>query len=203
MDPSMQIENVAHLLISQVLDRIAGRDDTGRVLVLDNMRAGFLRNPFQSSTIGLSVFCEGPMRIGESEYNLQRLAMFMEGPKQFAQQPVISSMLFRGRIDYVRALYRKLFIEFVARAELLRIAKSIQGAVNKLCHAGGFDFPIIVHPNAAEVLFDFWPGGMPVTTRPDIRLGGAVPAIVLGGSLDSEVMGALRRGLGLSEGARR
>lgn len=199
IDASMQIENVAHLLISQVLDRIAGEDVAEQVLVLDTVRAGFLRDPFQNSTIGLSVFCEGPMRIGESEYNLHRLAMFMEGPERFAQQPIVSSMLFRGRMDHVRALYRKLFIEFVGRAELLRIAMSIQGAVNKLCHEGAFEFPIVVHPNAAEMLFDFWQSGMPVVTQPDIRVGGAVPAIVLGDSLASEVMAALRRGLGLEK----
>jgi hypothetical protein len=199
IDASMQIENVAPLLISQVLDRIAGEDVAEQVLVLDTVRAGFLRDPFQNSTIGLSVFCEGPMRIGESEYNLHRLAMFMEGPERFAQQPIVSSMLFRGRMDHVRALYRKLFIEFVGRAELLRIAMSIQGAVNKLCHEGAFEFPIVVHPNAAEMLFDFWQSGMPVVTQPDIRVGGAVPAIVLGDSLASEVMAALRRGLGLEK----
>lgn len=202
IDASMQIENVAHLLISQVLDRIAGDDVAEQVLVLDNVRAGFLRDPFQNSTIGLSVFCEGPMRIGESEYNLHRLGMFMDGPERFAQQPIVSSMLFRGRMDHVRALYRKLFIEFVGRAELLRIAKSIQGAINKLCHGGTFEFPIVVHPNAAEMLFDFWPSGMRVVTQPDIRVGGAVPAIVLGDSLTSEVMGALQQGLGLEKSRR-
>jgi hypothetical protein len=202
LDPSMQIENVAHLLISQVLDRITGDDLRDQVLVLDNARAGFLRDPFQNCTVGVSVFCEGPMQIGESEYNLHRLAMFTEGPQRFARLPIISSMSFRGRMDHVRALYRKLFIEFVGRAELLRIAKSIQGAVNKLCHGGGFEFPIVMHPNAAEILFDFWPGGMPVVTRPDIRVGNAVPAIVLGDSLESEVMAALRRGLGLAQAAR-
>jgi hypothetical protein len=196
-DPSVQIENVAHLLISQVLDRIA---DTvpGQVLVLDTLRAGFLRNPFENSTVGLSAFCEGPLRIGESDYNLHRLALFAEDAKRFLQRPIVSSMLFRGRMDDVRTFYRTLFIEYIGRAELLGLPKSIQGVVNKLCHAGGFEFPIVLHANAAETLFDFWPSGMQVSTRPDIRVGGAVPAIVLGESLQSEVMSALRRSLGFA-----
>lgn len=197
LDTSVQIENVAHLLISQVLDRIAD-NVSGQVLVLDTLRAGFLRNPFENSTVGLSAFCEGPLRIGKSDYNLHRLALFVEGAERFRQRPIVSSMVFRGRMDHVRAFYRRLFIEFVGRAELLRIAKSIQGAVNKLCHGGGFEFPIVLHANAAETLFDFWPNGMPVATRPDIRVGGTVPAIVMGKSLQSEVISALRRSLGFA-----
>jgi hypothetical protein len=197
IDASVQIENVAHLLISQVLDRITGDSAQGQVLVLDTVRAGFLRNPFENSTIGLSAFCEGALRISESEYNLHRLAMFMEGAERFGQQPIVSSTLFRGRMEHVRAFYRKLLIEFVGRAELLRISKSIQGAVNKLCHGGGFEFPIVLHANAAETLFDFWPSGMQVDMQPNIRVGGAVPAIVLGDSLQSEVIGTLRRSLGI------
>jgi hypothetical protein len=194
---SVQTDNIAHLLISQVLDRIADQVP-GQVLVLDTLRAGFLRNPFENSTVGLSVFCEGPLGIGESDYNRHRLTLFMEGAERFWQRPIVSSMVFRGRVDHVRTFYRRLFIEFVGRAELLGISKSIQGAVNKLCHGGGFDFPIVLHANAAETLFDFWPSVMQVTTRPDIRVGGAVPAIVLGESLQSEVMSALRRSLGLA-----
>lgn len=197
LDTSMQIENVAHLLISQVLDGIA-KDVPGQVLVLDTLRAGFLRNPFENATVGLSAFCEGKLRVGESDDNLHRLALFVDGTEWFRQRPIVSSMLFRGGIDQVRTFYRKLFIEFVGRAELLGVPKSIQGAVNKLCHGGGFAFPIVLHANAAEALFDFRPSGMQVATQPDIRVGGAVPAIVLGGSLQSEVMSALRRSLGLA-----
>jgi len=197
LDASVQIENVAHLLISQVLDRIADKVP-GQVLVLDTLRAGFLRNPFENSTVGLSAFCEGPPRIGDSDDSLHRLALFDEGAERFRQRPIVSSMLFRGRMDHVRAFYRRLFIEFVGRAELLGISKSIQGAVNKLCHGGDFEFPIVLHANAAEVLFDFWPSGMQMATRPDIRVGGAVPAIVLGDQLQSEVMSALRRSLALA-----
>ena len=132
-----------------------------------------------------------------SDDNLHRLAMFLEDAERFGQRPIVSSMLFRGRMEHVRAFYRRLLIEFVGRAELLRILKSIQGAVNKLCHGGGFEFPIVLHANAAETLFDFWPSGMQMDMRPDIRVGGAVPAIVLGDRLQSEVMSALRRSLGI------
>lgn len=196
-DTSIRMENVAHLLISQVLDTIADRAP-GQVLVLDTLRAGFLRNPFENSTIGLSAFCEGPQRIGDSDASLHRLALFVEGAERFAHQQVVSSTLFRGRMDHVRAFYRRLFIEFVGRAELLGISNSIQGAVNKLCHGGDFDFPIVLHANAAEALFDLRPSGMQVATRPDIRVGGAVPAIVLGEQLQSDVMSALRRSLGFA-----
>ena len=61
-------ENVAHFYISQALERIAsGRHGAAyQVLVLDSVRAVFPRDLFLTKTIGLSVFCEGPMRIGES-----------------------------------------------------------------------------------------------------------------------------------------
>ncbi len=83
-------------------------------------------------------FCEEPRRIGASDYNQHRLALFVDGRERFRQRPIVSSTLFRGRMDDVRTFYRKLFIEFVGRAEPLGVSKSIQRAVNKLCHGGGF-----------------------------------------------------------------
>ena len=57
-------ENIAHFYLSQLLDQMAaatGQPD--QVLLIDNMRAVFPRDPFLGKTIGLSVFCEGPARI--------------------------------------------------------------------------------------------------------------------------------------------
>ena len=51
----------------------------------------------------------------------------------------------------VRAFYRRLLAEFIGRAELLRVHKSIQGAFNKLA-SGGLGIPVIVHPNGGEVI---------------------------------------------------
>ena len=62
-----------------MLDRIAsgGVAQPDQVLVLDSVRAVFPRDPFLTKTIGLSVFCEGPTRIGESDYNRDRLGLFV------------------------------------------------------------------------------------------------------------------------------
>jgi hypothetical protein len=197
---SMDIENVAHLCISRVLDELA-EDATAppdQVLVLDTVRAGFQRDPFQARTIGLSVFCEGPTRIGESEYNLQRLAMFTALDEARLQQPIISSALLRGSLEVVRAFYRRLFQEFVGRSDVLQVQKVIQGTINKVCHDGDLGFPVIVHTHASEVYFDFWASGLNIDTAQGVRVGGAIPAVVLSGSLGSETMRAIWSGLGLA-----
>ncbi len=198
-DPSLNIENTAHMFISRVLDElaadVAARPD--QVLVLDTVKAGFQRDPFQASTIGLSVFCEGPTRIGESDYNLHRLAIFTPLDEARLQQPIISSVLLRGPLDVVRAFYRKVFVEFTGRAELMRVQKVIQGTINKVCHDDGLEFPVIAYPNAAEVYFDFWTSGLDIDTAGGIRIGGATPAVVLSGSLDGELMQALWSSLGM------
>jgi hypothetical protein len=199
-DPSLDIENTAHLFLSRVLDELtadaAARPD--QVLVLDSIRAGFQRDPFQARTIGLSVFCESPTRVGESEYNLQRLAMFMPPDEARLQQPIVSSAVLRGPLEVVRRFYHKVLLEFTGRAELLRVQKVIQGTINKVCHDGGLGFPVIVHPNGAEVHFDFWASGLEIATASGVRVGGATPAIVLSGSPDSEVMRAIWSNLGMA-----
>jgi hypothetical protein len=196
-DRSLKAENVAHLFISQVLDRIADAAEIEQVLVVESVKAGFLRNPFQNATIGLSAFCEGPVRIGEAAYNRERLELFGEPTEHALRQSVVSSEVFRGPLDVVRRFYRKLFIEFVGRAELLRFPQGIQGAVNKLCHGDGFDFPIVLHPNASEVFFNYWPTELPIVTRPAVRVGEAVPAIVFSANMQSELIAGLQRSLGL------
>jgi hypothetical protein len=199
IDPALDVENIAHLFIGRVLDRLAA-DAVARpdqVLVMDTVRAGFLRDPFHAETIGLSAFLEGATRIGESDYNLDRLAHFTTPDADMLLRPIVSSSLLRGRLDILRAFYRKLFAEFVGRAELLRVAKMIQGAVNKLCHGGGLDVPVILHPNGAEAYFEFWQEGVPTTTKPAIRVAGAVPFVVLNPVRESELMRAVRASLGI------
>jgi hypothetical protein len=193
------VENVAHFHLSQTLDSMAADFSVryDQVLVLETMRVVFVRDPFLAKTIGLSVFTEGPTRIGDSDYNNQRLVQFGAIDESWLSRPVVSSCLMRGRLDIVRVFYRKLFIEFVGRAELLRIPKVVQGAVNKLCHGGGLEFPIIQHPNAAEVFFEFTPSPLGVNTRNGIRIGGAVPAIVLNLFGVSELILSVAASLGL------
>ncbi len=192
-------ENVAHFYLSQVLDRLAAERDRvpGQVLVLDSMRAVFPRDPFLSKTIGLSLFCEGPMRIGESGFNLERLAHFTTSDERRLRCPIVSSALSRGPLPVAREFYRHLLAELVGRTELLSTHKVIQGAFNKLCHDGNLGFPVITHPNGAEAYFDFWPSGLAIDVRHGVRIGGTVPGIVLGAYTETELMMKLRIDLNL------
>jgi hypothetical protein len=192
-------ENVAHFYLSQVLDQLAAEPAAlpEQVLVLDNVRAVFPRDPFQSKTIGLSVFAEGPTRIGESPFNRDRLAFFVTPDQHQLQCPILSSALLRGPLLVVREFYRHLLAELIGRTELMNIDKVIQGAVNKLCHGGSLAFPVIAHPNGAEAYFDFWPSGLAIDVRHGVRIGGTVPGIVLGWHTETELMMKLRVDLNL------
>jgi hypothetical protein len=197
-DPGLDIDSVAHLFLSHILDQLADSEsEPEQVLVLDSVRAGFLRDPFQAETIGLSVFHENPTLIADSEFNLHRLAMFTDIEGDVAQHPVVSSALLRGKLDIVRAFYRKLFVEFVGRAERLRIHKVMQGAINKLCHGGVPGMPIVQHVNGAEAYFEIWEEGLPARTDPSIRVGGAVPFAVLNPVRETELMRAIKSRLSL------
>lgn len=191
-------ENVAHYYISPILDRISSNGPVlpDQVLVVDNMRAIFPRDPFLTKTIGLSVFCEGPTRIGDSEYNRSRLGFFASSDAGW-RNPVVSSMVLRGKLSLVREFYRRLFIELVGRAELLKIHKVVQGLVNQLCHGGELGFPVIVHPSGAEVHFDFLDCHLAVDTRYGVRIGGAVPGVVLANHMETPLMLKLRVDLNL------
>jgi hypothetical protein len=193
-------ENVAHLYLNQALDRIAsGAEQPDQVLVLDNVRAVFPRDPFLAKTIGLSVFCEGPTRIGESDYNRDRLRLFAPLDERLLRRPVVSSMVLRGRLAVLREFYRRMFIELVGRADLLKIHKVVQGVVNKLCHEGDLGFPVIAHPNGAEVHFEFLASSLAVGTRHGVRIGGTVPGVVLSGHKESALLLKLRIDLNLVE----
>lgn len=196
----IDVDNLAHIHLSRVLDELAA-DQSARpdeVLAIDTVRAGFLRDPFLSKTIGLSAFCEGPACIGDSDYNVYRLREFTEVDDAWLRRPIVSSALLRGRLDVVREFYRKLLAEFVGRQDLLRIQKVIQGAFNKLCQDGGFGFPVILHPNAAEVYSEIWPQSLTIDIRLGVRVGGTVPAIVVNPFQETPLMGMLRGSLSLS-----
>jgi hypothetical protein len=194
-------DNVAHFYLSQILDRISSDAavQLDQVLVIDNMRAIFPRDPFLTKTIGLSAFCEGPARIGESDYNRARLGFFVSPVEGWLRNPVVSSMVLRGALPLMREFYRRMLIELVGRTELLRIQKVIQGLVNKLCHGGGLGFPVIAHPNGAEVHFDFLDCRLGVDTRYGVRVGGAVPAVVVASNPETPLMRKLKIDLNLPE----
>ncbi len=194
-------ENIAHFYINQVLDRIAsgGTAQPDQVLVLDSVRVVFPRDPFLARTVGLSVFCEGPTRIGESDYNRDRLGLFVPLDERWLRQPVISSMLLRGKLPVLREFYRRMFIELIGRADILKIHKVVQGVVNKLCRGGDLGFPVIAHPNGAEAHFEFLASSLAVDTRHGVRVGGTVPGVVLSGHKESQLLLKLRIDLNLPE----
>jgi len=196
-DPEIA-ENIAHIYLGRALDRLE-QAGVGHVLVMDTMRAIFLRDPFQAKTIGLSVFCEGPIQIGESPYNRDRVGFFVTPDETLLRQPVVSSKLMRGSLPAVRAFYRMLLAELIGRADLFPVTKVVQGLVNKLCHSGDLGFPIIVHPSGAEVFFDFLASNLAVATRHGVHIGGAVPAVIVGGHPESGLMLKVRTDLGLGE----
>jgi hypothetical protein len=175
----------------------AGAPD--QVLLLDTMRAVFPRDPFATATIGLSVFCESYERIVDSDYNRTRLGFYMPDGDSGLPQPVISSSALRGSLPVLRTFYQALFAELLTRQDLLSVTKVVQGAFNKLCHLGHFAFPVIVHPNGAELYFDYWDSGLSLDSKHGFKIGGTVPGAVLGSHLLTKVMVKLRTDLGLRQ----
>jgi hypothetical protein len=197
-DPGL-VENLAHLAFSQLVERLAADNSVSldQLLLLDSVHFVFLRDPFENKTIGLSAFWEDPTRINESPYNEQRLTLFPPIEEAWLQYPIVSSSLLRGTRPAVQTFYRKLLPELVGRAEHLRIQKVIQGAVNKLCYSGMLGIPITFHPNGAEAFLEIWPHKLALDTRLGIRIGGAVPAMVMNPSGISPLVEAVIRSLGL------
>jgi hypothetical protein len=74
----------------------------------------------------------------------------------------------------------------------------IQGAFNKLCQGEDFDFPVILHPNAAEVYFEIGPQNLTIDMRLGVRIGGTVPAVVVSPYRETPLMDMLRGCLHLS-----
>ena len=194
-------DNVAHVHLNETLQILAA-DPAGppdQVLVLDTMRAVFPRDPFAAATIGLSLFCESHQRIADSDYNRTRLGFYLPEGDSRLPLPVVSSSALRGSLPVLRGFYQALFAELLTRQDLLTVAKVVQGALNKLCHLGHFSFPVIVHPNGAELYFDFWESGLSINSRHGFRVGGTVPGVVLGSHLLTKAMVELRTDLGLPQ----
>ena len=171
----------------------AAEPQIDQVMLFDSPHAVFQRNPFAAATVGLSVFSEAAARLGESEYNMQRIAHFGPFDDTLAQRPIISSSILRGGIGVLRMFYRRLLAEYVGRAELLTVEKGIQGAINRVCHSGRLDFPLTIHPNGAEVLFEIWPSTLPVTAEHAVRCGDAVPAAIYSPQAATKARQALLR----------
>lgn len=105
--------------------------------------------------------------------------------------------MLRGKLDVVRAFYRRLLTEFVEREHGLRVQKMVQGAVNKLSYDSALGYPVIIHPNAAEVYFEISPRRLSIDNRLGVRVGGTVPAIVVNPFMRSPLMNMLRASLRL------
>jgi hypothetical protein len=114
------------------------------------------------------------------------------------RRPIISSAVLRGELGVLRSFYRHILTEYAGRAELLRFNKSIQGAVNWVCHGGHLTFPVVVHPNTTEIFFQTSASDLAVSTEHGITIGGAVPAAIFNPFRDTELLRILRRQLGIN-----
>jgi hypothetical protein len=201
-DFSIGADNLAHFCFCQLLDELAmtGDGHDGQIMLFESVHAVFQRDPFIGKTIGLSVFCEGSTRIGESEFNLHRVAHFGETDDALRRRPIISSTVLRGELGVLRDFYRRILTEYAGRAELLRFDKSIQGAVNWVCHGGHLTFPVVVHPNAADIFFQTSAADLAGSTEHGITVGGVVPAAIFNPFHDTELLRILRRQLGINAG---
>lgn len=201
-DFSIGADNLAHFCFCQMLDELAMTGDRHdrQIMLFESVHTVFQRDPFIGKTVGLSVFCEGSTRIGESEFNLHRVAHLGETDEALRRRPIISSAVLRGELGVLRDFYRRILTEYAGRAELLRFDKSIQGAVNWVCHGGHLTFPVVVHPNAAEIFFQTSPSDLVVTTDHGVTVGGAVPAAIFNAFHDTELLRTLRRQLGIDAG---
>jgi hypothetical protein len=201
-DFSIGADNLAHFCFCQMLDELVMTEDRHdrQVMLFESVHAVFQRDPFVGKTIGLSVFCEGATRIGESEFNLYRVTLLGETDETLRRRPIISSAVLRGELEILRGFYRRVLTEYTGRAELLRVDKSIQGAVNWVCYGGHLTFPVVVHPNAAEIFFQISPSDLAVSTDHGITVGGAVPAAIFNPFHDANLLRTLRRQLGINAG---
>jgi hypothetical protein len=201
-DFSIGADNLAHFCFCQMLNELAMTGDRHdrQIMLFESVHAVFQRDPFIGKTVGLSVFCEGSTRIGESEFNLHRVAHLGETNEALRRRPIISSAVLRGELEVLRDFYRRILTEYAGRAELLLFDKSIQGAVNWVCHAGHLTFPVVVYPNAGEIFFQASASDLAVTTNHGITVGGAVPAAIFNPFHDTELLRTLRRQLGIDSG---
>lgn len=197
-EPMIGADNLAHICFSRLLDDLATDGRTTEVMVFESVHAAFQRNPFEVDVTGLSVFCEGPVHIADSEFNLHRVEHFGPADAALREQPIISSAVLRGSVDVMRVFYRRLLAQYIGQADLLRIDKGIQGAVNRVCHEGSLPFPIDVHPNGSVIYFQIWPPELPAGAVHDVRVGSAVPAVIFDPFEQSELVRTLARQLRIS-----
>jgi hypothetical protein len=202
--PPMQlemVESIAHFHLNQALEALAAdaAQRPAQVLLLDNMRIVFMRDPFDSKTIGLSLFAEGSHRIADSDDQRQRLACFVPEESSRLPLPVVSSALLRGPLPVVQQFYRSMLIELTGHENTFSITRLVQGVFNKLSYFGGLRFPVIVHPNGAEAYFDHvGETQLSIDTRHGVRINGATPSVVLGEHPETLLMIKLRTDLGLA-----
>ena len=197
----LMVESIAHFHLNQALEALAAdpAQRPAQVLILDNMRMGFMRDPFDSRTIGLSLFAEGSHRIADSDDQRKRLACFVPEVSSRLPLPVVSSALLRGPLPVVQEFYRSMLAELTGHEDTFSIIGLVQGVFNKLSYFGGLRFPVIVHPNGADAYFDR--GGQPVLsidTRHGVRINGAAPSIILAGHQETPLMVSLRTELGFA-----
>ena len=105
--------------------------------------------------------------------------------------------MLRGKLDIVRAFYRRLLAEFVGREQGLRVPKIVRGAINKLSYDSALGYPVIIHPNAAEVYFEISPQSLGIDSHLGVRVVGTVPAIVVKRFQPTSLMATLRASLRL------
>jgi hypothetical protein len=195
------VESIAHFHLNQALEALAAdaAQRPAQVLLLDNMRIVFMRDPFDSKTIGLSLFAEGSHRIADSDDQRQRLACFVPEESSRLPLPVVSSALLRGPLPVVQQFYRSMLIELTGHENTFSITRLVQGVFNKLSYFGGLRFPVIVHPNGAEAYFDHvGETQLSIDTRHGVRINGATPSVVLGEHPETLLMIKLRTDLGLA-----
>jgi hypothetical protein len=187
-------ENIAHVSISRILDQLVTNSQHAPldVLVSDSVHAGFIRNPFQTRTMGLSLYLEAPVRIGESEHNRRWLAAFGCPDGTFADRPIISSSLVRGSAETVQQFYQQLLPEITKNPELLSAPKVVQGAFNKLYYSASFDFPVTLHANGSQVYFEIWHCDLAIETEAVIKVGGTTPTMIVSVKQDSTLLKALK-----------
>jgi hypothetical protein len=187
-------QNGAHLYMRSVLDGIARTPGQcpDQVLLVDTVRVTFLRNPFLTKTIGLSLFVEGAVRIGDSKDNLNWLSLFVDSVDPFLDKLIVSSSMLRGSVTVVQTFCRQLLAEFHDNLQLLSRPKIMQGVFNKLCHKGNLGYPVTLYPNGSVAYFDIGPRDLPVETQPIIRVGANMPSIIVYAINETKLTVAIR-----------
>ena len=129
----LMVESIAHFHLNQALEALAAdpAQRPAQVLILDNMRMVFMRDPFDSRTIGLSLFAEGSHRIADSDDQRKRLACFVPEVSSRLPLPVVSSALLRGPLPVVQEFYRSMLAELTGHEDTFSIIRLVQRRVQQ------------------------------------------------------------------------